>query len=65
MRTLLKPKRNPAVPYEPWSSLGMRRLNVDDYAVLYPVDEDQKRIEVVRIPFSAMDLDRFFEEEMI
>ena len=28
------PKRNPLVPYEPWVGLGMRRLNVDNYAVL-------------------------------
>ena len=58
------PKRNPPVPYEPWASLGMRRLNVDNYAVLYLVDEDNERVEIVRIPFGARDLDKFFEEEM-
>ena len=58
------PKRNPPVPFEPWASLGMRRLNVDNYAVLYIVDEDLKRVEVIRIPFGAMDLEKFFEEEM-
>lgn len=58
------PKRNPLVPYEPWATLRMRRLNVDNYAVLYVVDEDNERVEVVRIPFGAMDLDKFFEEEM-
>ena len=59
------PKRNPLVPYEPWLSLGMRRLNIDNYVVLYIVDDEHERVEVVRIPFGAMDLDRFFEEEMI
>ena len=59
------PKRNPLVPYEPWASLGMRRLNVDNYAVLYIVDEDNERVEVARIPFGARDLEKFFEEEMI
>ena len=58
------PKKNPAVPYEPWASLGMRRLNVDNYAILYLVDEVHERIEIVRIPYGARDLDRFFEEEM-
>ena len=58
------PKRNPPVPYEPWASFGMRRLNVDNYAVLYLVDEDHKRVEIVRISFGAMDLEKFFEEEM-
>ena len=59
------PKRNPPVPYEPWASLGMRRLNVDNYAVLYLVDEDRERVEIVRIPYGASDLDTFFEEKMI
>ena len=58
------PKKNPTVPYEPWSSLGMRRLNVDNYVVFYLVDEANERVEIVRIPYGAMDLDRFFEEEM-
>ncbi|WP_026654565.1 type II toxin-antitoxin system RelE/ParE family toxin [Butyrivibrio sp. AE3003] len=55
------PKRNPSVPYEPWASLGMRRLNVDNYVVLYIVDETNERVEIVRIPYGAMDLDKFFE----
>ena len=59
------PKKNPLVPYEPWSSLGMRRMNVDNYAVLYLVDEDRERVEIVRIPFGAMDLEKFFEENLI
>ena len=59
------PKRNASVPYEPWASLGMRRLNVDNYVVLYLVDEEHERVEIVRIPFGAMDLDRFFDKEMI
>lgn len=58
------PKRNALVPYEPWASLGMRRLNVDNYVVLYLVDEDHERVEIVRIPYDARDLDKFFEEEM-
>lgn len=58
------PRRNPTVPYEPWTGLGMHRLNVDNYAVFYLVDEDNERVEIVRIPYGARDLDRFFEEEM-
>ncbi len=59
------PKRNHSVPYEPWASMGMRRLNVDNYAVLYLVDDDNMRVEIVRIPYGAMDLDRFFNEEIL
>ena len=42
----------------------MRRLNVDNYAVLYLVDEEHERVEIVRIPYGARGLDKFFEEEM-
>ena len=56
------PKRNPSVPYEPWASIGMRRLNVDNYVVLYIVYETNERVEIVRIPYGAMDLDKFFEK---
>lgn len=56
------PKVNPPVPYEPWANLGMRRLNVDNYAVLYLVDEEHKRVEIVRIPYGAMNLNKLFEE---
>ena len=58
------PKRNPAVPYEPWASLGMRRLNVDNYAILYLVDDKNSRVEIVRIPYGARDFDRIFEEDL-
>ncbi len=42
----------------------MRRLNVDNYAILYLVDEENGRVEIVRIPYGAMDLDKFFENNM-
>ena len=58
------PKRNSPGPYEPWASLGMRRLNVDNYAVLYLVDDEHNHVEIVRIPYGARDLERFFEEEI-
>ena len=69
IRTAIKnlnkyPKRNPVVTIEPWASLSMRRLNVDNYAILYLVDEENGRVEIVRIPYGAMDLDKFFENNM-
>ena len=58
------PGRNALVPYEPWTSLGMRRLNVDNYAILYITDEVHATVDIVRIPYGAMDLDKFFENEL-
>ncbi len=39
----------------------MSQLNVDNYVILYTVDETNERVEIVRIPYGAMDLDKFFE----
>ncbi|MBO4902015.1 MAG: type II toxin-antitoxin system RelE/ParE family toxin [Lachnospiraceae bacterium] len=68
IRTAIKnldrfPKTNPLMPYEPWKSIGMYRLNVDNYAVLYLVNDDHMRVEIVRIPYGAMDIDRLLEED--
>ena len=67
IRTAIKglnkfPKANPLMPYEPWKSIGMHRLDVDNYAVLYLVDDDHMRVEIVRIPYGAMDINRILEE---
>ena len=42
----------------------MRRLNADNYAILYLADEEHKRVEIIRIPYGARDLEKFFEEEL-
>ena len=68
IRTAIKgldrfPKGNPLMPYEPWRSIGMHRLNVDNYAVLYLVDDDHMRVEIARIPHGTMDIDRLLEED--
>ena len=56
--------RNSTVSFEPWASLEVRRLNVDNYAVLYLVDDDHDRVEVIRIPYGAMDLESILEEDV-
>ena len=57
------PKKNPTVSFEPWTSLEMRRLNVDNYAVLYLVDDDHDRVEIIRIPYGAMDFESVLEDD--
>ena len=31
---------------------------------IYLVDDDHKRAEIIRIPYGARDLEKFFEEEL-
>ena len=43
------PNRYPSVHKEPWTSLGLHRMNVDDYAVLYYVDDGKCKVSITRI----------------
>ena len=47
---------------EPWCSLGMRRINVGNYAVLYIPDEDTRLVKIIRILYGRMDLEKALEE---
>lgn len=43
---------------EPWHSRGMRIMPVDNYVVFYFVDEKNKKVNIARIIYGAMDLDK-------
>ena len=54
------PDRHEAMEREPWKSMGMRKLPVDNYIVFYIVDHDKKVVTVVRIVYGGRDI----EEEL-
>jgi len=47
---------------EPWFSLGMRRINIGNYAVLFIPEEKTGVVKIVRILYGRMDLERALEE---
>ena len=47
---------------EPWFSLGMRRINVGNYAVLFIPVEATGLVKIIRILYGRMDLERALEE---
>jgi len=47
---------------EPWHSMGMRRINVGNYAVLFIPEESTGLVKIVRILYGRMDLERVLEE---
>jgi toxin ParE1/3/4 len=47
---------------EPWQSLGMRRLNVGNYAVFFIPEEETGIVKIIRIAYGRMDLERVLEE---
>lgn len=57
------PERYSAVDWEPWTSLGMRKMSVDHYIVYYQVDLAGKIVTVIRIFYGGRDVERIIGEE--
>lgn len=50
------PLRNPAVDWEPWKSMGMRKVAVDNFVVFYTVDESVSAVTIIRIVYGGRDI---------
>ncbi|WP_122819286.1 type II toxin-antitoxin system RelE/ParE family toxin [Varibaculum vaginae] len=50
------PLRYPLVGWEPWRSMGIRRVITGKYVIFYEVDEDQEKAEVIRVVYSGRNL---------
>ena len=51
------PTRYALVDWEPWHSMKMHQLPVDNYIVYYVVKEEQKTVTVVRIFYSGQNVE--------
>lgn len=58
----LMPLRFPRVDWEPWNSLGMRRMTVDHYVVFYTVEPQSGTVTVIRIVYGSRDLPALADE---
>ena len=47
---------------EPWCSRGLRMMPVDKYVVFYLIDEENKVVNVTRIIYGGMDIERQLDE---
>lgn len=50
------PKRHPLLDWEPWTSMGIRRMNVGHYVVIYRIQENDFEVQVVRIAYGGRDM---------
>ena len=50
------PEGHTQVDWEPWSSLGMRYLPVDNYIVYYLTDNESMTVLIVRVFYSGRDV---------
>ena len=58
------PARHASVNWEPWFSMGMRKLIVDHYTVFYLVHEPTCEARIVRIVYSGRDLKSILNDSL-
>ena len=51
------PMRYPLVEWEPWLSMEIHGVPVDNYTVFYQVDENQMTVTVIRIFYSGRNIE--------
>ena len=50
------PARHAIAEWEPWHSMNMHFLPVDNFVVYYLVDQDQMTVSIIRIFYSGRDV---------
>lgn len=50
------PARNKKVAWEPWHSIGMRQMPVDNFIAFYTIDDNQPAVKIVRIFYGKRDV---------
>ncbi len=57
------PLRNPVVDWEPWKSMEMHKLPVDNFVIFYTVDESTLTVTIIRIVYGGRDIAGLVNEE--
>lgn len=50
---------------EPWRSRGLHHMPVDNFSVLYILDEEEKTVTVLRIVYAGRDIDMQLKKTVI
>ena len=53
----MMPERCRVVEWEPWASLGMRMMPIDNYVIYYLVDKEKRMVTVVRIFYGGRNVE--------
>ena len=53
------PARNKKVAWEPWHSIGMRQMPVDNFIAFYTIDDNQVAVQIVRIFYGKRDIQSY------
>jgi toxin ParE1/3/4 len=55
------PKRYPLYNRGKWRALGMRRTNVDNFAIFYLPDDAGRIVTIIRIMYGGCDIDEIMQ----
>lgn len=58
------PERCPRFPKEPWFGMGLRRMIVDHYVVLYLVDTEREQVMIVRVLYGSRNIEELLKEHL-
>lgn len=58
------PSRFAAVDWEPWASMGMRKVPVDNYLVFYLVQNEDSTVTIVRIFYAGRNIEEIIKESL-
>ena len=59
----LMPMRYALVDWEPWKSLEMHKVPVDNYVVYYTVDTKEQTVTIIRIFYGGQDVENIIGSE--
>ena len=51
------PERYSSVEWEPWASMGIRKMPVERYVVYYCADMERKAVTIIRIFYGGRDVE--------
>lgn len=57
------PERYSKVEWEPWASMDMHKLPVDNYVIYYSIDEEQQIVTIVRIFYGGRKVEDIINSE--
>jgi len=56
------PKRYPLYNKGKWRGLGLRRTNVDNFAIFYLPDDAGRIVTIIRIMYGGRDIDKIMQD---
>lgn len=57
------PARRKTVDWEPWATMNVRQVPVDNYVVFYIIDEENTMVSIVRVFYGGRDIEHIIQSE--